>query len=988
MSMSIYDLTAYEVIQDKDLSDLKSHGVLLKHKKSGARVLLMKNDDENKVFSIGFRTPPSDSTGVPHIMEHSVLCGSREFPVKDPFVELVKGSLNTFLNAMTYPDKTVYPVASCNDKDFQNLMHVYMDAVFYPNIYQSDKTFRQEGWSYHLDDPDGELTLSGVVYNEMKGAFSSPEGVLDRVILNSLFPDTSYANESGGDPEVIPELTYEQFLNFHRKYYHPSNSYIYLYGDIDMEEKLRWMDEKYLSAFDQIDVDSEIRYQQPFIEMKEVVQEYSIASDENISDNTYLSYNKVIGTSLDEKLYLAFQILDYALLSAPGAPLKKALLDAGIGKDIMGSYDNGVYQPIFSVIAKNANMEQKEEFIRVIEDTLKNIAANGIDRKALRAGINYHEFRFREADFGNYPRGLMYGLQLYDSWLYDEEKPFIHMEAIPTFEFLKGQVETGYFENLIQTYLLDNTHGSIVIIRPEQGRTARMDRELAEKLQSYKDSLSPEEVQKLVQDTKELEAYQEEESAPEDLEKIPVLKREDISREIAPIYNDEKEVGGVKMVHHNVETNGIGYVTLMFDLSGIKEEKLPYVGILQSVLGIIDTTNYEYGGLFNEINVHTGGIGTSLELYTDVTKVKEKEFRATFEMKGKALYPKMGVLLSMMREILMESKLDDEKRLKEILAMLKSRLQMSFLSSGHTTAALRSLSYTSPIAKFKDDTDGIGYYEVVKEIEEDFEGHKEELIRSLKAIAAKIFRADNMMVSYTSSEEGLEPMQKAFSEVGSRLHDAANAGVDADAAEADEVSGPCILHCRKRNEGFKTSSKVQYVARTGNFIDGGAEYTGALQILKVILSYDYLWQNIRVKGGAYGCMSNFNRIGEGYLISYRDPNLKKTMEIYEGVVDYLKNFNVSDRDMNKFIIGTISNIDRPMNPSAKGSRSMNLYMNRVTEDMIRTERSQILDADQADIRELAKVLEAMLKEHSLCVIGSEEKIEENKEMFMEVKTLS
>ena len=986
MSMSIYDLTAYEVIQDKDLSDLKSQGVLLKHKKSGARVLLMENDDENKVFAIGFRTPPSDSTGVPHIMEHSVLCGSREFPVKDPFVELVKGSLNTFLNAMTYPDKTVYPVASCNDKDFQNLMHVYMDAVFYPNIYESDKTFRQEGWSYHLEDPDGELTLSGVVYNEMKGAFSSPEGVLDRVILNSLFTDTSYANESGGDPEVIPELTYEQFLDFHRKYYHPSNSYIYLYGDMDMEEKLRWLDEKYLSDFDQIEVDSEIRNQKPFTKMKEIVQEYSIASDENISDNTYLSYNKVIGTSLDEKLYLAFQILDYALLSAPGAPLKKALLDAGIGKDIMGSYDNGVYQPIFSVIAKNANIEQKEAFIRVIEDTLKNIAENGIDRKSLRAGINYHEFRFREADFGNYPRGLMYGLQLFDSWLYDDEKPFIHMEAIPTFEFLKSQVETGYFEELIRTYLLDNTHGSIVIIRPEQGRTARMDRELAEKLQSYKDSLSPEEIQKLVQDTKELEEYQEEESAPEDLEKIPVLHREDISREIAPICNDEKEIDGVKMIHHNVETNGIGYVTLMFDLSGIKEEKLPYVGILQSVLGIIDTTNYEYGELFNEINVHTGGIGTSLELYTDVTKVKEKDFRATFEIKGKALYPKMDVLLSMMREILMESKLDDEKRLKEILAMLKSRLQMSFLSSGHTTAALRSLSYTSPIAKFKDDTDGIGYYEVVKEIEEDFEGHKEELIRSLKAIAAKIFREDNMMISYTSAEEGLELMEKAFAAVGSRLSDAADAGADADAA--DDVSGSCILHCRKRNEGFKTSSKVQYVARTGNFIDGGAEYTGALQILKVILSYDYLWQNIRVKGGAYGCMSNFNRIGEGYLISYRDPNLKKTMEIYEGVVDYLKNFNVSDRDMNKFIIGTISNIDRPMNPSAKGSRSMNLYMNRVTEEMIRTERAQILDADQADIRALAKVLEAMLKEHSLCVIGSEEKIEENKEMFMEVKTLS
>ena len=974
--MSIYDLNAYEVLQTEDLSDLKSKGTLLKHKKSGARVLLMENDDENKVFTIGFRTPPSDSTGVPHIMEHSVLCGSKEFPVKDPFVELVKGSLNTFLNAMTYPDKTVYPVASCNDKDFQNLMHVYMDAVFYPNIYQNDKTFRQEGWSYKLDDPDGELTISGVVYNEMKGAFSSPEGVLDRVVLNSLFPDNAYSVESGGDPEVIPELTYEQFLDFHRKYYHPSNSYIYLYGDMDMEEKLRWLDEKYLSDFENEPVDSEIHLQKPFTEMKEVVQEYSIASEESEEDNTYLSYNKVIGTTLDEKLYLAFEILDYALLSAPGAPLKKALLDAGVGKDISGSYDNGVYQPIFSVISKNANVEQKEEFVRVIEDTLKDIVKNGINKKALRAGINYHEFRFREADFGNYPRGLMYGLQLFDSWLYDETKPFIHMQAIPTFEFLKEQVETGYFEELIQKYLLANTHGSIVIIKPERGRTARMDKELADKLQAYKDSLSKEEIDALVKATKELEEYQEEESAPEDLAKIPVLGREDISREIAPIYNKELETSGVKLVHHGVETNGIGYTALLFDLSGIPEEKLPYISILQSVLGIINTKNYEYSELFNEINVHTGGIGTSLELYTDVTKVKEKEFRATFEIKGKALYPKMDVLFSMMREILMESDLGDEKRLKEILAMLKSRLQMSFLSSGHTTAALRSLSYTSPMAKFKDDTDGIGYYEVVKELEENFEEKKAELIENLRQIAQQIFRKDNLIISYTSSADGLAPMEEAFTKIADTLH-----------TEEKEAEIPCEIHCVKRNEGFKTSSKVQYVARTGNFIDRGVEYTGALQILKVILSYDYLWQNVRVKGGAYGCMSSFNRIGEGYLVSYRDPNLEKTMEIYEGVVDYLKNFNVDDRDMNKFIIGTISNIDRPMNPAAKGSRSMNLYMNHVSAEMIREERDQILDAQQSDIRALADVLQALLDAHELCVIGSEEKIEEQKEMFLEIKTL-
>ena len=976
--MSIFDLNAYEVVLTEDLPDLKSKGYLLKHKKSGARVLLMENDDENKVFTIGFRTPPSDSTGVPHIMEHSVLCGSRDFPVKDPFVELVKGSLNTFLNAMTYPDKTVYPVASCNDKDFQNLMHVYMDAVFYPNIYQHDEIFRQEGWSYKLDEPDGKLEYNGVVYNEMKGAFSSPEGVLDRVILNSLFPDTSYAYESGGDPEEIPNLTYEQFLDFHRKYYHPSNSYIYLYGDMDMEEKLKWLDENYLCEFDAAEVDSEICFQKPFDKMIEVEKTYSISSEETEEENTYLSYNKVIATSLDEKLYQAFQILDYALLSAPGAPLKKALMDAGIGKDIMGSYDNGIYQPIFSIIAKNAEPQQKEQFVQVIEDTLRKIVEDGIDRKALEAGINYHEFRFREADFGNYPKGLMYGLDLFDSWLYDEKKPFIHMQAIPTFAFLKEQIGTRYFEDLIQKWILDNPHGSMVIVKPERGRTARMDRELDEKLQTYKAGLSPDEVEKLARDTAELIVYQESEDAREDMEKIPVLGREDISREIAPICNEARGCGGIPMVYHNVETNGIGYVTLLFDLSGVPEEKLPYVGMLQAVLGIIDTTHYEYGELFNEINVHTGGIGTSLELYPDVTKVKEKEFRATFEMKGKALYPKMDVLFKMMREILTESKLEDEKRLKEILSMLKSRLQMSFLSSGHTTAALRALSYSSPLSKFKDDTDGIGYYEAVKEIEEHFEEKKEELIANLKELAARIFRADNLMISYTAAPEGLDAVEKEMETFKNGLFER---------TDGDEQENRCILHCVKRNEGFKTSSKVQYVARTGNFIDGGAAYSGALHILKVILSYDYLWQNIRVKGGAYGCMCNFNRIGEGYLISYRDPNLEKTIDVYEKVTEYLRNFEADDRDMNKYIIGTISNIDRPMNPSAKGTRSMNLYMNHVTEEMIRKEREEILNAGQEEIRALADVVAAMLAADQLCVIGSEEKIEEQKALFGEVRTL-
>lgn len=966
-------LNAYEVLKEEELQDIHSKGWLLRHKKTGARVMLIENSDENKVFNIAFRTPPKNSTGVAHILEHSVLCGSREFPLKDPFVELVKGSLNTFLNAMTYPDKTCYPVASCNDRDFQNLMHVYLDAVFYPNIYKKEEIFRQEGWNYHLEKKEGPLKYNGVVYNEMKGAFSSPDDVLEREIMNSLFPDTTYGCESGGDPVNIPDLSYEEFLDFHRQYYHPSNSFIYLYGNMDMEEKLEFLDSHYLSAFDSLVIDSEIRDQEAFAQVKDIQKSYPVSEDEGEEDNTYLSYNMVVGEAADINLSLAFEVLDYALLSAPGAPLKQALLDAKIGKDIYGSFEDGIKQTYFSIVAKGANLNQKEEFIKVIRDTLTKIAEEGIDKKAVTAGINYYEFRFREADFSSYPKGLMYGLDILSSWLYDDTKPFCEVQLLEGFEFLKKALEEGYFEELIRKYLLDNTHGAILSLVPEKGLAAKRDKELEEKLENYRKSLSDEELTRMVEKTKALEAYQEAEEAPEALTCIPMLSREDIKKEITGLTNEEHHVEDSLFLYHDVCTNGIGYADLLFEIHDFDVDTVHYLGLLKSVLGAVDTENYTYGELFNEVNARTGGIAYGIEVFDDAQDTDA--FRAMFAVRGKALYPEMDFMFSMIREVLTTSKLDDIKRLYEIIARVRSRAQASLASAGHSTAVLRGASYASPMAAFQDEMAGIGYYQFIEKLEKDFDSCKDEIVKNLRKVMEEVLRPENFCVSYTGERESLDVVKAQAAGIKKVLFNG---------QKPESVKqAPCI----KKNEAFKTSGQVQYVAQNGNFRKKGLEYTGALEILKVILSYDYLWINLRVKGGAYGCMSGFKRNGESFLVSYRDPHLKRTLEVYQGVPDYIRAFEADEREMTKYIIGTISNKDVPRTPQMQGSISKTAYFSNVTEDMLQKERNQILGAQKEDIQKLAALVEAVLSDDQICVVGSETAIEKAEDVFMEVKPL-
>lgn len=978
--MDLTKIPAYELVTREEIPDVQSVGYLLRHKKSGARVMVLENEDDNKVFNIAFRTTPTDSTGVAHIIEHTVLCGSRKFPSKDPFVELVKGSMNTFLNAMTYPDKTMFPAASCNDADFANLMDVYLDAVFFPNIYKKEEIFRQEGWNYQIESPEDELVYNGVVFNEMKGAFSSPEDVLEREILNSLFPDNTYHWESGGDPECIPNLTYEAFLNFHRKYYHPSNSYIYLYGKMDFEERLNWMDREYLSRFDKAEVDSAILLQKPFETMARVNRKYSIASGEPEEDHTYLAYNVVVGTSLDSRLANAFAVLEYALLETPGAPLKQALLDAGIGKDIMSSYDSGTYQPVFSVIAKNANRSDEERFLDLIREELERIASEGVDEKAIQAAINIMEFKFREADYGSYPKGLMYGLDVFDSWLYDDDKPFDYLRQLDDYAFLKEQTGTGYYEGLIRTYLLNNPHASLVTVEPERGLTARMEQATREKLAAYKASLTAEQIGELVEKTRALRTFQETPSTKEELEAIPMLTREDMRKTALPLSVETQDWDGMKVLYHDYATNGVAYMTLLFDASMLSQEELPYLGILKSVLGMVDTEHFGYGELYNEINMNTGGITPGISVFPN--EGNSSLVRGAFGIQVRTLEDKIGYSFRMIEEILFSSNLKQEKRIQEIIKKLESRISAHLNAAGSATAAVRSMAYFSPAFLVNDSVSGIAFYEVVFDLEEHFQEKKEMLMNQMKTILEKLLRRNGVLVSFTGSREALEQMRPALLHLGERLEQGGQK--ESQDGPLGYFQGLCV---QVRNEGFQTPAKVQYVARSGNFKKAGYEYTGALRVLKTIMNCEYLWNQIRVVGGAYGCSASFGRNGDSNFVSYRDPHLRRTNQVYEGVPEYLRTFEADERDMTKYVIGTISEMDTPLTPAALGRRSMNACLCGLTLEELQRERDQVLKVSVEDIRALAPLMEAVLESGCICALGSEEKLQEEKDLFKELKEL-
>ncbi len=965
----IEELKAYTIVEKKELDEVKGTGYVLSHKKTGARVMVILNDDNNKVFNIGFRTPPSDDTGVPHIMEHSVLCGSKNFPVKDPFVELCKGSLNTFLNAMTYSDKTVYPVASLNKKDFHNLMHVYLDAVFYPNIYDRREIMMQEGWHYEVDEKTGELKYNGVVFNEMKGVYSNPEQQLYRIIEASLLENTAYGYESGGDPVHIPELTREAFLDFHKKYYHPSNSYIYLYGDMDAAKELEFIDEEYLSNYEFLDIDSALTEEKTFLEPKHVKEFYSLADADDEKDNTYLTYNVVVGDSLNKKLNVAFTVLEHALLVAPGAPLKTALIDAGIGKDVYSSYDDGIKQPTFSVIAKNSNPEDEKRFIEIIESEIKKLIQDGINKKSLQAAINYFEFKHKEGNFGRYPKGLMLGLNAFSTWLYDDSRALDLFSMNEVYDELKKEIDTGYFERLLQEYIIDNNHKSYVALIPQKGLNAKREKEEKEKLAAYKATLKEEELEKIIFEAKHLEEYQDELSTAEELATIPLLEISDIDKEARKLNNHFSEIEMVKVVSHDIFTNGVSYINLNFDITDIDCDKYPVVSLLTEIFKYVDTENYSYNELANEINIHTGGIGFTTSV---VNGKNQSEYFVYFIVNAKLFHDKIDKAMSLVEEILFTSKLDDKKRLKEIIAETKSNLKMDLVSAGHTTAAGRAVSYVSSIGVVKELTEGIDYYKYLDRLDNNFEELYDSLVADLKSVLGEILRRGALTVNYTADKNPEVVLKNSITSISKKL----STRLDFEDTKKPEA--------KKYNEGFKTSSQVQYVATAGNFRDKGLEYNSALSVLQTIFSYDYLWINVRVKGGAYGCMCAFARSGNGYFTSYRDPNLMETYDIYINAAEYVRNFDADERDMTKYIIGAISRADAPLTPSAEGNFSYVAYLMGLTDDDLQKDREKILETDVNTIRSLAPYIEAVTEEGVICAIGDEGKIESEKNNFKEV----
>lgn len=971
MDLKINDeIHGFKLEKISDIAEISSKVYEFEHIKTGAKLLYVSTDDDNKVFYIAFRTPPHDDTGVAHIAEHSVLCGSRKYPLKEPFVELVKGSMNTFLNAMTYPSQTVYPVASRNDKDFKNLMDVYLDAVFYPAMLQNPQILMQEGWHYEIENPDSPLTLSGVVFNEMKGALSAPDDILARKALHELFPDNCYSFESGGDPEAIPNLTYEDFVNFHKKFYHPSNSYIYLYGDMDISAQLKYLDEEYLSKFDKIEVDSKIKLQPQFKEMKRVADVYPIGEDENDAEKTFISLNILTGNVKDSETMLGLEILNHALFTTPAAPLKKAIIDSKLGKDVDSGLEEDVLQPAFNVTLNGSEVERAEKFYNLVIDEMKKLAENGIDKTLLQASINLFEFRLREADFGFMPKGLIYGLRILRTWLYDGDAT-TYFKYEDYLQAVKDGLNNGYFEKLLQKYFIDNPHKVLITLAPSKTVAKERDAANAAKLAEVKSKMTPEDIQKVIDNAKNLKIRQQTPDSAEALKTIPLIKISDIKTEPEKLPLMYRDIDGTRILFSNIDTHGIIYLTAYFDALKVPQDKVFYAFLLNELIGRVDTRQHSYEDLAISINLNIGGFGTTISADS---KAKDPDsFAPCLKVYAKCLESKMEPMTNILAEIFTESIFTNKKRLREVIEEEQIGIELNLQNSANTIISARIASYYSKSGAYNNSLI-LPFNEFLKDLLKNFDEKFDTLVEELQDVYNRLLNRNGLIISVTATDELYRNFKLHLTKLIKTL--------PVDEYHRAEYDYPCVA----KNEGLYSQSRVQYVGKGANYIKLGYEYDGALNVLETILRYEYFWTKIRVQGGAYGAFASFNRNGNLFFGSYRDPNLKNTIDVFNGTAEFLRNFDVSDREMDKYIIGTMSKVDKPLTPSIKGHIAAEFSLRGITYEDRQKSRTEVLNTRQGDIKKLAKLVEDCMAENNLCVFGNENVIKENADIFKNIKS--
>ena len=959
----------YKFRSSQFIEDINSEVKIYEHIKTGAKVACIKNEDQNKVFTIGFRTPVENSTGVPHIIEHSVLCGSKKYPVKDPFAEMTKRSLNTFLNAMTYPDKTIYPCASQNLSDFKNLMSVYLDAVLFPNIHTDKNIFLQEGWHYEMMKKDEPIKFNGVVYNEMKGAFSNPQQVLYRSLFNAISPDTSYAFESGGDPEDIPTLSYEEFKNFHKRYYHPSNSYIFLYGDLDMEERMEWIDQEYLSKFDKISIDSKVKTQPAFTEMKNVTLEYPIGPNEDAGQKAQFAYALSLKDSKNIKLQLALNIIASTLVNAEGSEIKQAILDAKIAEDFQADFEDGIKQPIFGFIATNAKPEKKQEMLDIINEKLTK-ALTDLNHDQILSNINYYEFKAREGKFSYAPRGLDYITAMLGEWLYDED-PCLGLEKIKYFVELKEDLKKGYFEKVIEEYLLNNKHAAFVELLPSKTILEEREKKTLEKLEKIKASLSDAQLDELIQMNLDLKKYQNAKNTKEEIDTLPTLTKEDIEQK--PTEFKCELISNKEFDSYLEEgfTNDILYGTFAFNLGKTNVEDTQYENLLCDLYTKLPTAKYSVVELNSMMKRYLGSLSFSF------SRIR-KEDKSTYNLvmvKFSTLKGNLNIAKELIEEIVNNTKFDAYNEILQTLVASKAGFQSYATSVGHRASFIRAGSYINEDYFFNDNVGGFANYDFISKLIKEFETIKEKISNKLIAIRSLTFAKKRFFASCTCSKEDFSVFEKCAKEVYDNLCG------EGEFKEAEKFEP------KKISEGIKTQSNVNYVSRVGDFNLLGKEFGGELNVINSLVGRTYFWNEIRVKGGAYGCFFRGSEDGDVLMSTYRDPHIIESDNVFQSTPKYLSELEMDDELLFNTKVGSLSGFNPPIHISNSGEIALTRKLRGKTYEDLCQSQEEIINTSVESIRQFGEELSELLKGSALCVVGNAKQIEECKEYFDTIREL-